>query len=340
MARSRMRDIAEQLGISEAAVSFALNGKPGVSDDLRVRVRKIADELNWRPHAAARALADATARAVGVVLCRDDHSTSGEGFFIQFMAGLSTALEHESTALVLQIVPTVAEEVEVYRRWWNERRVDAVVVLNLVRDDPRPDALVAIGCPAVLVAGPYAPAGHVTVSVDDAAAMRKIVDHLIERGHRTIGQVGGPGDLDHAELRRSSLAAEGRRAGIRTASVRTDYTERAGYRATRTLLRRKVPPTAIIYDNEILALAGIAAIGEAGLRVPADVAVVSWEDGPICRLSTPQLTALDRSAQLLGRHTSSAVLRLLGKSAPGSSDDVLQPELLIRASTDAKRLTN
>ncbi|NYE74689.1 LacI family DNA-binding transcriptional regulator [Microlunatus parietis] len=340
MARSRMRDIAERLGISEAAVSFALNGKPGVSDELRSRVRAVAEELNWRPHAAARALADANAHAVGLVLCRDDNSTSGESFFIQFIAGLSTALESESTALVLQIVPAVAEEVQVYRRWWNERRVDAVVVLNLIRDDPRPDALAAIGCPAVLVAGPYAPPGHATVSVDDAAAMHRIVAHLVDRGHRCIGHVGGPDELDHAQLRRSSLSAEGRRAGIQTALARTDYTEQAGYRATRALLRRKRPPTAIVFDNEILALAGISAITEAGLRVPDDIAVVSWEDGPICRLSTPQITALDRSAQQLGRHTSDAVLRLLGRSGAPATSAELDPELLIRASSAVKRLTN
>ncbi len=335
-----MRDIAARLGISEAAVSFALNGKPGVSDDLRVRVRRVADELNWRPHAAARALADSSARAVGLALCRDDNSTSGEGFFIQFMSGLSTGLESESMALVLQIVPTVAAEVEVYRRWWTERRVDAVVVLNLIKDDPRPAALTAIGCPAVLVAGPYAPAGHSTVSIDDAAAMRKIVSHLAERGHRRIGHVGGPEELDHVELRRSSLTREGRRAGIRTATVRTDYTEGAGLRATGSLLRRKQPPTAIVFDNEILALAGLAAISAAGLRVPEDVAVVSWEDGAICRLATPPITALDRSAQLLGRYTSAAVLRLLDRSSTVSAELELQPDLLIRGSSSAKRLTN
>ncbi len=336
-----MRDIAARLGVSEAAVSFALNGKPGVSDDLRVRVRRVADELNWRPHAAARALADSTARAVGLALCRDDNSTSGEGFFIQFMAGLSSGLESESMALVLQIVPTVAEEVEVYRRWWTERRVDAVVVLNLIKDDPRPAALAAIGCPAVLVAGPYAPTGHSTVSVDDAAAMRKIVGHLAEQGHRRIGHVGGPAELDHAELRRSSLAREGKRAGIRTTTARTDYSERAALRATEALLRRKDPPTAIVFDNEILTLAGLAAISAAGLRVPEDVAVISWEDGAICRLATPPITALDRSAQLLGRHTATAALRLLDRSAGVESEVELQPELLIRASSNfAKRLTN
>ena len=152
--RITIKDIAERAGVSKGAVSYALNGRPGVSDDTRDRIVAIANELGWYPNRAARALSAARADACGLVLARPARTIALEPFFMEFIAGVESELATRSIALTLQLVRDVHEEIAVYRRWFGEHRVDGVLVVDLRLEDPRIDELVRIGLPAVVVGGP------------------------------------------------------------------------------------------------------------------------------------------------------------------------------------------
>src|SRR5688572_16525188 len=152
--RTTIRDIAERAGVSKGAVSYALNGQPGVSDETRERILSIARELGWYPNRAARALSAARADACGLVLARPAATIAHEPFFMEFIAGVEAELSSHSTALTLQLVETVQDELAVYRRWWGEHRVDGVFMADLRIDDPRVEELRRLGLPAVVVGGP------------------------------------------------------------------------------------------------------------------------------------------------------------------------------------------
>ena len=152
--RVTIKDIAERAGVSKGAVSYALNGRPGVSDETRDRILAIANDLGWYPNRAARALSAARADSCGLVLARPARTIALEPFFMEFISGLESELSARSIALTLQLVRDVQEEIEVYRRWFGEHRVDGVLVVDLRQDDPRIDELVRLGLPAVVVGGP------------------------------------------------------------------------------------------------------------------------------------------------------------------------------------------
>src|SRR5688572_8401025 len=152
--RVTIRDIAERAGVSKGAVSYALNGRPGVSDTTRERILAIARELGWYPNRAARALSAARADACGLVLARPARTIALEPFFMEFIAGVESELATRSVALTIQLVRDVDEEIAVYRRWWGEHRVDGVLMVDLRIDDPRVDVLTRLGLPAVVVGGP------------------------------------------------------------------------------------------------------------------------------------------------------------------------------------------
>src|SRR6188472_4036622 len=120
--RTTIKDIAERAGVSKGAVSYALNGRPGVSDETRERILAIAHELGWYPNRAARALSAARADACGLVLARPARTLALEPFFMEFLAGVESELSAQSIALTIQLVGDVAEEIAVYRRWWGEHR--------------------------------------------------------------------------------------------------------------------------------------------------------------------------------------------------------------------------
>lgn len=329
-----MRQIAEATGLSEAAVSFALNGKGGVSAATVERVQEAARALGWRKNVAAAALSGARAGAVGLVLAREDEGLGNESFFLRLISGIESVINKRSLALVLQIVGTVEEEAETYERWWSERRVDGVFVVDPRTDDPRPALLRRLGLPAVVVGGSPGP-GLPSVAIDDAAAMRVIVEHLAERGHRRIAHVAGLDDLLHTRRRVDALAQAAAELGIEAhSSYLTDYSQDSGIRATEQLLALPQRPTATIYDNEVLALAGLATFNARRLRVPEDMAVVAWEDNIIWTAIRPQLTALRRDPAVMGVHAAQSLVGLLDGGTPADVQ-LPVPELVVRSSTAA-----
>ncbi|MFF3013914.1 LacI family DNA-binding transcriptional regulator [Streptomyces sp. NPDC057939] len=427
--RPTIKDIARRAGVSESAVSFALNDRPGVSDHTRARVRQVAEELGWQPNSAARALSGERSGAVGLVLARPAHTLGVESFFLQLVSGIQEVLAASRTALLFQVVEDIEAECAVHRRWWAERRVDGVLVVDPRTRDPRPELLAALGLPAVVIGGSgeaYAgeagvagvtsgtvdaeglgsggigpggidlgevgpEASHSAASrsdvpgsdvpgsdasrsdvpgsdvprsdasrsgvphsdvprpgrpgtggpvlsfvrADDARAMADVMGHLHALGHRRIAHVAGLPGLAHTARRISSLRAEALRLGLardQVESVTTDYSDTEGAAATRRLLARPRPPTALVYDNDVMAVAGSAVAAELGIAVPGRLSIVAWDDSALCRVTHPRLTALVRDTAGFGRLAAEELLAVLAGSAPRVRDSEL-PRLEPREST-------
>ncbi|MGW6703414.1 LacI family DNA-binding transcriptional regulator [Streptomyces sp. NPDC054956] len=333
--RPTIKDIARRAGVSESAVSFALNDRPGVSQDTRARIREVAEELGWQPNSAARALSGERSGAVGLVLARPAHTLGVESFFLQLVSGIQEVLAAGRIALLFQVVPDIDAECAVYRRWWAERRVDGVIVVDPRTDDPRPALLEQLDLPAVTVGETSPPSTLSAVRADDAGAMAQVLGHLHGLGHRRIAHVAGLPGLAHTERRIRSLRAEADRLGLGPDDVRsvaTDYSDAEGAAATRRLLAEPLPPTAIVYDNDVMAVAGAAVAAELGIPVPARLSLVAWDDSALCRVTHPRLTALVRDTGAFGRIAAEELLAVLAGGPPRSRESEL-PRLEPREST-------
>ena len=314
--RPTSADIARAAGVSKGAVSYALNNRPGVSDATRERILTIAAEMGFRPNVAARALNGASAGAVGLALCRPARVLGVEPFYMELISGLEAELSARSYGLTLQVVPDHAAEIAVYRRWAGERRVDGVLLVDLHTDDDRVDAVRDLQLPAVVIAGPGDFGGLPSVWSDDAAAVTEAVEYLCALGHRTITRVGGMPELLHTEIRTRAFAAVCERLGVQHAvTVPTDYTAEEGSRATRRVLSAPERPTALIYDNDLMAVAGLAVAQEMGIAVPGDLSIVAWDDSMLCRIVHPPLTALSRDVAAYGTHAARSLLDLVTTGA-------------------------
>ncbi|MET8852008.1 LacI family DNA-binding transcriptional regulator [Amycolatopsis sp. NPDC004625] len=335
MKRPTITDIAKEAGVSKGAVSYALNGRPGVSHATRTRILAIAEQLGWGPSSAARALSDGKAGAIGMVIDRPADVLGVEPFFMRLIAGIQNELGSGPTSLLLQVAPDHDTELGIHRRWHAERRVDGVLLVDLRVDDERLDAVTAIGMPAVVLGGPLDRSDLPSAWTDDGAAVGEVLDYLAALGHRRVVHVAGPPEFLHTRVRTEAFVAAARRLDLTEArTVHTDYTDESGASAARRVLVSGEPPTALIFDNDVMAVAALGAVQELGLSVPGDVSFVAWDDSVLCRLVRPALTAVRRPVADYGALAASMLQRLIaGEDVQDAGTTALM--LVTRASSGA-----
>lgn len=331
--RVTISDIARRAGVSIGAVSFALNGRKGVSDETRERVLSIADEMGWAPASAARSLAEARTETFGMVLARDARNLGVESFYMQFLAGLEVELARRSYGLLLQVVPSRDDELATMEKWRRSRRVDGLLLVDVATDDPRVAISSMAGAlPAVVVGDPSVAGGLPCVWTDDATSMREAVGYLAGLGHRRIARVAGLDTFAHTRIRDDAFRSAADDLGLAATILRTDYSPESGASATRSALVSGAAPTAFVYDNDVMAVAGLTVAMQLGLRVPGDLSIIAWDDSVLCEHTFPKLTALSHDVVGFGSHVARRLFELVDEGTRGSFLDST-PALAIRGST-------
>ncbi|WP_410570944.1 LacI family DNA-binding transcriptional regulator [Amycolatopsis sp. cmx-4-61] len=311
MKRPTITDIAREAGVSKGAVSYALNGRPGVSEATRRRITEIARELGWAPSSTARALSGGRSGAIGLVLDRS---------LEEFVPALLDGFQGE---LLLQVAPGRDAALASYRRWRAERKVDGV----LLTEPGCAAELVRIGLPAVVLGGPGGVPGVPSVLVDDVAGAAEALAYLAALGHRHVVRIAGAAVFADPEARGRAFTT----AATGLPHPGTVHPEPSAD-AVRRVLTSCPRPTALLCDTDDLAVAALVAARELGLAVPKDLSVVSWDDTPLCRLVRPALTAIRRPLAELGTLAAAVLHDVLAGERPG---DVYtsRPRLLTRGST-------
>jgi DNA-binding LacI/PurR family transcriptional regulator len=333
--RPTIDDVARHAGVSKGAVSLALNGRPGVSEATRLRIAASAEALGWRPSARAKALSESRALAIGLIIAGSPSQLASDPFFAALLAGVEAELATVGFALVLSVVGDAATEDETYRRLAQDGRVDGVLLTDARVDDPRYALVAELGLEAVVLGHPDRISGLPGVAADERTALAGAVEALVDRGHRHVGHVSGPATLRHANERRDAwheaLAAAGLPAGP---VAEGDFTGEGGARATRRLLQRRRPPTAILYANDLMAIAGLRVARELKLRVPRDVSVIGFDDIPLAEHVQPPLTTIRQDPVAAGAAAARLLLaRLRGESTPAPE---LPPAVLVMRESIAR----
>ncbi|GIF15577.1 LacI family DNA-binding transcriptional regulator [Actinoplanes teichomyceticus] len=251
---------------------------------------------------------------IGLVLTGSADRIGVEPFFMELITGMEEALAPAGATVLLLVVPDLATELATYRRWARDHTVAAVVVVNLVHDDVRPAYVAGLGLPVVLAGrhpGPYA-----KVVTDDAGAMTTAIETLSGLGHRVVGRVSGPAELVHTTERTAAFRAAAARHGVRVTVVEGDYSAEGGVRGLRTLLAADPRPTAIVFDNDVMAVAAEQELIRSGVAVPAEISLLACDDSPLCELAVPPLSALSTDVHEHGLTLGRAVLGLV-RGEPG-----------------------
>jgi DNA-binding LacI/PurR family transcriptional regulator len=324
-----MSDVGELAGVSHQTVSRVINGSPHVRPETRERVLAAMAELGYRPNSVARALVTGRSHMLGVVsfdttlygpastLFGIERAAHEAGYFI-IVASLK-ALDRSS----------VSDAVERLRR----QGVDGVLVIAPMQNAA--DALLHAPSEVPLVAVEAGPDDVVpVVAVDQFSGAAKATQHLLDLGHRTVWHIAGPADFLESRQRQDGWCTTLERAGIDPPQpLRGDWSARSGYDLGRRL-SADPEVTAIFVANDQMALGVLRAMHEAGRIIPRDVSVVGFDDVPEAPYFMPPLTTIRQDFDEMGSRSLRLLLRTIeaGRKVPAGSR--VQPELIVRASTD------
>jgi LacI family transcriptional regulator len=328
-----IRDVARAAGVSVATVSRALTGSGPVSEATRQRIRAAADALRYAPNASARSLVSSRTSTVGFLL----PDLYGE-FFSEVIRGADLAARARGYHLLVSSTHDGREEIEAALHAMRGR-VDGLLVMAPNLDGAQLAAELPGRLPVVLLNAAPELTGVDAVAVDSHGGARAMMRHLLDAGHRRIAFIdGAAGSHDAAERRRGWRAALAD-AGIEPPpawELPGDFTEASGYDAARALVAAHdtaTRPTAVFAANDAMAIGAISALREAGLDVPADVAVVGFDDIPMARYVSPPLTSVHVAIPELGARAVARLVDALGAGdARAPCRELLPATLVVRAS--------
>ncbi|GAA1824521.1 LacI family DNA-binding transcriptional regulator [Agromyces salentinus] len=256
-------------------------------------------------------------RPIGLVLARPSEVLGDEPYFHELVAGAERVLRPLGRAVLLHVLPTRDEEMACYERWASDGHVAGVLLADLSPGDPRIALVRRLGLPAVAISDPVSGGGLETVWTEDDLAMADAVRHLAGLGHARLAHVSGPSAMSHTLIRSASFDATAGDLGLERVRVEGDYSERSGFEAVLSLVEREPRPTAIVFDNDLMAIGGLRAAQERGIAVPAELSLLAWDDSALCQLAMPPLSAMSHDVQGVGELAARSIVRAIEGATPG-----------------------
>lgn len=331
--RPKIKDIAERAGVSVATVSRALSGSSLVTDETRKRIHELARELNYRPNVSARNLR--TRRSMSVLLVVRD---VGNPFYLEILKGVEATARAAGYAVLMGNTENDPDREVEYFNMLRDGHADGMILMTGKLPEPQPGESAAVShLPIVVALEMIETAGFPHVQIDNSAAARSAVEHLIALGHRRIAHIAGPLPEVMAMHRRDGYRAAMAAAGLPIPEgyeVRGDYLLESGEACVAELFDLAEPPSAIFVANDEMAYGAIHALRRLGLDVPCDVSVVGFDDLYLSKALYPPLTTVSQPRTDIGRTAMSLLLNILSGDDGASAPAVVLPTALnIRGST-------
>ncbi len=328
-----IQEVADHAGVSIATVSRAFADPASVSDELRHRVQEAARLLDYRPSRAARTLRVGTSQAVGVVI-----PDLQNPFFTAVVRGIEAVLQAAGYTLLLA---NSDEDTARERNNLETLRADGVAGIVFVPINPARGTYRQLLVPplhTVVVDRLPADLRADLVTVDNVAGTRLGVEHLLALGHHDIALLGGPSR--HSTARERELgyqqALQAAKLPLRPEFVfRGDFREGGGYAGMRALMALPRRPTAVFVANNLMTLGAFRALHEAGVRIPAEVALVGFDDMPWATSLNPPLTAVSQPSQEIGATAAELLLERIAQPDRAIRHVTLETTLIVRASCGA-----
>jgi LacI family transcriptional regulator len=326
-----IRDVAAQAGVSVATVSKVINGRYGVAADTTARVNAVINDLGYQASLVAQSLRNHRTNVIGILVA------DLEPFSAELLKGAADAIRGSGFEMVVYSAGGLADDHVGWERRYLSRLsgtlIDGAVLVTPTVVD------VNYGAPIVAIDPHTGQSELPTIDSDNLRGGQLATAHLLGLGHRRIAMLSGRPDLESSRLREQGYRQAMAAAGVPVSEdlvLVGGYDAQASTECTRTLLTSAQPPTAIFAANDVSAIAAIQAAVGLGLRVPADLSVVGFDNIPESALCAPPLTTVNQPIRQMGERSIQLLLRLMRGDHVEDTHITLQTDLVVRQSARAR----
>lgn len=331
--RVTIQHVAAAVGVSTQTVSRVVNNKPDVSKATRARVLQAIKELGYEPNLLARGLASNKTYTLGLIM--DDFS---DPFYAQIIAAAEAeARRNEYFFLICSAERNPSDEIK-FLKIFSSRQVDGILLLALPSSDEQYQHILYLceqGMPFVSIASHLLEQKISVVDIDNVDGGYQATRCLLGSGRCRIGTITGPyqnkATQDRTQGYRMALQEAGMPFNPTWVSI-GDWSYRSGFPAMQELLEKKLNLDGIFVQNDRMAMAAMVAIRQAGLEIPADIAIVGYDDTPDAAFTNPPLTTIHQPAQELGRFATRMLIDLIKDPDLSAQHTLLKAELIVRES--------
>ncbi|MGH8779315.1 LacI family DNA-binding transcriptional regulator [Paraburkholderia sp.] len=344
MKRITSHQVARLANVSRTTVSFVLNdvSDMGISLETRERVLEAAHQLGYVPNALARSLVSGATRTIGLLMPHDDQVHANVDAYIpRFLTGVTLTCQSRGYKVLFEPLNSAAPA-DTLAHLVDSGRIDGLIALNPRREDlSYLNDAAANGFPLVVFGSSIAGYDSIhSLDADNRDAARRATAHLLALGHRRIAHIGFAAD-DYPIVRERLL---GFRDAMQAADTDVDpawigygnYSAASGEEAMRAILARRPGITALFAGNDTIAFGAMAALRDAGLRTPDDVAIVGYDDIPLAAYASPPLTTMRTEPFNEGSRAAAMLLRIIAGEQPEQEHSQAEVPLVIRRSCGAR----
>ncbi|HLP18002.1 MAG TPA: LacI family DNA-binding transcriptional regulator [Bacteroidota bacterium] len=328
-----IKEVAERAGVSIATVSRVLNNTGIVQQKTRESIMLAAKELQYVPNASARNLSRSKTDTIGLLL-PDLHGA----FYSEVIRGVDKTAQQSHHHLIVSSSHNKKNEIEAALRLMRGR-VDGLIIMSPQIDANTLHANIPRSMPVVLLNCFVEGSSFDSINIDNFRGAYDMVRHLLQHGHRRIAIITGTPSNYDADQRLYGYRRAMMEAGLTgddLIEVPGDFTEEEGYAAGKKIISMQPRPTAIFASNDSMAIGAMSALREAGLKVPADIAMAGFDDIPISKFIRPALSSVHVSISELGEHAMQRLLMAIEKKNNYvKQHTALQATVVIRESCGA-----
>lgn len=333
-----LEEVARSAGVSRSTVSRVINEEMNVSDETRARVWRAVEQLGYRPNAAARSLASRHSQIISIVIPQAANTVFAEPFFTRLFQGIHDRATELGYHIMLSIRSREDGDLnELHLNATRGQLLDGLIVTSARIDDPVLERLLAMELPFVTIGRDPVHPQVSTVDADNVGGASAAVSHLIRMGRQRIATITGP---------QTVIPGVDRLTGCRLALKKHDlpfdkaliapgeFTRAGGYQAMQTLLKEK--PDAVFVASDLMAYGAMAALAQAGVRIPEDIAIVGFDDFDASAHTYPPLTTVRQPVYELGTLAAATLIDWIEGRSASPQHHTLPTELVIRRSCGFK----
>src|SRR2546425_4662704 len=327
----RLKDVAQQAGVSTATVSHVINNTKYVTDVTREKVLRAIKQCNYYANAHARTLASGRSNIIGLLV-----SDISNPFFPELVKSIEDAAFEHGYSVILVNTNYDAKRAANYVRRLIELKVAGVALMTSELDLKLIDELARKQVPVVLHNVGTTGEHMSDILVDYAGGIEEAVQHLVSLGHRRIAHIAGPGRFRSATIRREAFLGSIARhlpRGPKPAIYEGDFKFEGGRQAAIEILKASSLPTAVIVANDMMALGAMQEFRGASLAIPRDISIVGFDDIIFAALSEPPLTTVCSPRVEIGRKAIEALMATIKESGHSGEEIPVKTYLVLRGTT-------